>query len=269
MSVTFTLNGTPTRVDPRPGESLLETLRERCGITSLKDGCSPQGQCGCCVAMVNGNAKVTCAMSAESADGAEILTLEGVSSEERTLIGDAFAATTGLQCGFCIPGIALRAKHLTDRNANPSREEIAKAIDAHLCRCTGYVKIVDAIELIAKAKRGEAVPAPCTDGRVGSSLARYGAPGSALGERPYVDDFVVPGMLHGALVLSPHARARVLSIDTSRAKALAGVRAVATAADVPGKRWYLWQFALGTALKQPPAVRDEAPLFDHCHRLIP
>ena len=238
MSITFTLNGTPTRVEPRPGESLLETLRERCGITSLKDGCSPQGQCGCCMAMINGHAKVTCAMPVESAEDADILTLEGVSQQERTLIGDAFAATTGLQCGFCIPGIALRAKHLTDRKSNPTREEIAKAIDAHLCRCTGYVKIVDAIELIAKAKRGEAVSAPCTDGRVGQSLARYGAAGSTLGERPYVDDLIVPGMLHGALVLSPHARARVLRIDTSAARALPGVRAVATAADVPGNRWY-------------------------------
>jgi xanthine dehydrogenase molybdenum-binding subunit len=238
VSITFTLNGTPTRVEPRPGESLLETLRERCGITSLKDGCSPQGQCGCCVAMINGHAKVTCAMPVESAEGAEILTLEGVGRQERTLIGDAFAATTGLQCGFCIPGIALRAKHLTDRKSNPTREEIAKAIDAHLCRCTGYVKIIDAIELIAKAKRGEAVSAPCTDGRVGQSLARYGAAGSTLGERPYIDDLIVPGMLHGALVLSPHARARVLRIDTSAARAVPGVRVVATAADVPGKRWY-------------------------------
>ena len=238
MPIAFILNGTPRRVEPRPGESLLEVLRERCGITSLKDGCRPQGQCGCCLALVDGQAKVTCAMPAEAADGRAVLTLEGVSAEERRQIAAAFAAAAGLQCGFCIPGIALRAKHLTDRNPTPSREEIARAIDAHLCRCTGYVKIIDAIELLARAKRGEPVPAPGTDGRVGRSLARYGALESALGDRPYVDDLVRPGMLHGALVLSPHARARVRRIDTSRALALPGVRAVVTAAHVPGERWY-------------------------------
>ena len=222
----------------RPGESLLEVLRDRCGITSPKDGCSPQGQCGCCLALIDGNPKVTCATPAATADGKSVLTLEGVAVAERELIAQAFAAATGLQCGFCIPGIALRAKHLTDRSPRPSRGEIARAIDVHLCRCTGYVKIVDAIELIARAKRGEPVPKPCADGRVGRSLARYQAAENALGDRAYVDDMALPGMLHGALVLSPHARARVVRIDRRRALAHPGVIAVATARDVPGERWY-------------------------------
>jgi selenium-dependent xanthine dehydrogenase len=236
--IRFSLNGTPRELEPRPGESLLEALRERCGITSLKDGCSPQGQCGCCLALVDGDAKVTCAMPAAAADGKSVVTLEGVSVEERALIAGAFAAANGLQCGFCIPGIALRAKHLTDRHAEPTREEIARAIDVHLCRCTGYVKIIDAIQLLARAKRGEPLPEPCADGRVGQRLAKVDAARMALGTRPYVDDLAVPGMLHGALVLSPHARARVRRIDTARARAVPGVRAVATAADVPGERWY-------------------------------
>lgn len=238
MAIEFSLNGTTHRVAPRPGESLLETLRERCGITSLKDGCRPQGQCGCCLALIDGNPKVTCAMPAEAAAGKTIVTLDGVDAAERALIADCFAAATGLQCGFCIPGIALRAKAITDKSATPSRDAIAKAIDVHLCRCTGYVKIVDAIELLARAKRGKAVTAPCADGRVGQSLARVGAGHSALGERPYIDDLFVPGMLHGALTLSPHPRARVKRIDTARARALAGVHAVLTAADVPGERWH-------------------------------
>jgi xanthine dehydrogenase molybdenum-binding subunit len=238
MPIRFTLNGNPMLVEARPDESLLEVLRERCGITSLKDGCSPQGQCGCCLALVDGDAKVTCAMPASAAEGRSVVTLEGVSVEERALIAGAFAAANGLQCGFCIPGIALRAKHLTDRTANPSREEIARAIDVHLCRCTGYVKILDAIQLLARAKRGEPLPEPCADGRVGGSLARVDAGRMALGERPYVADLSRPGMLHGAVVLSVHARARVRRIDTGRARALPGVRAVATAAEVPGERWY-------------------------------
>jgi selenium-dependent xanthine dehydrogenase len=236
--IEFTLNGQAVRVDPRPDESLLETLRERCGIRSLKDGCAPQGQCGCCLALVDGHAKVTCAMTASSAAGREILTLEGLQESDRDLFAKAFAAAAGVQCGFCIPGIALRAKHLLDHKPDPSRAEIAKAIDVHLCRCTGYKKIVDAIEWMARGRRGEAIPEPLTDGGVGARLARYDAVRSALGTRPYVDDLVRPGLLHGALRLSDHPRARVLRIDTSRARALPGVEAVVTAADVPGERWY-------------------------------
>lgn len=238
MPLNFTLNGTPRDLDVAPGESLLDTLRERCGVTSPKDGCQPQGQCGCCLVLVDGQPKTSCAVSAESAKGKAVVTLEGLSEEERALTARAFTAAAGLQCGYCIPGIALRAKHLLDRNPSPSRDEIAKAIDGHLCRCTGYVKIVDAIELLARARRGEPMPEPVTDAHVGASFQRYGAEKLTLGDRPYVADMTREGMLHGALLLSPHARARLVAIDVSKALALPGVRAVATAADVPGERWY-------------------------------
>jgi xanthine dehydrogenase molybdenum-binding subunit len=238
MAIRFVLNGTAREVEPRPGESLLETLRERCGVTSVKDGCSPQGQCGCCLALVDGNPKVTCAVPAEKADGATILTLDGVSAEEREMLAKSFSAAAAVQCGFCIPGIALRAKHLIDHNPRPSHRDIARAIDVHLCRCTGYVKIVKAIELFAQARRGDGLPEPTEQGAVGQSLARYQSERLALGDRPYVADMTRPGLLHGALLLSPHARARVLRIDTTRAKAHPGVVAVATASDVPGNRWY-------------------------------
>ncbi len=236
--ITFTLNGVARRVETRPDESLLEVLRNRCGITSLKDGCSPQGQCGCCLALVDGNPKMTCAVPAAKANGADILTLEGVSTEERDICARAFAAAAGVQCGFCIPGIALRAKWLLDHHSRPTRKQIAKAIDAHLCRCTGYLRIIDAIELMARARRGESMPEPSGDGRVGRSLARYQAGAHALGERPYVGDLTRADMLYGAVVLSPHARARVTRIDTAKAAAHPGVARVATAADVPGNRWY-------------------------------
>ena len=131
-SVSFTLNGQPITVSPRDGESLLETLRERCGIRSAKDGCSPQGQCGACLAIVGGHAVTTCAMPAEKAAGKEVLTLEGVSPAERAQLADAFVAEGAVQCGFCTPGMVLRTKHLLDRNASPTREEVAKAIDVHL-----------------------------------------------------------------------------------------------------------------------------------------
>ncbi len=238
MMIEFVLNGSPQRVETRDDEWFLETLRERCGITSPKDGCSPQGQCGACVVLVDGHPKTTCAMRARVADGKHVVTLDGLPAAERQQIADCFAATAGLQCGFCIPGIALRAKSITDRDPAPTREAIAHALDGHLCRCTGYVKIIDAIELLAAAKRGEPIPPACTDGRVGQPLTRVGAAQTTLGDRPFVGDLTRPGMLHGALVLSPHPRARVLGIDTTRARALSGVHTIATAADVPGERWY-------------------------------
>jgi xanthine dehydrogenase molybdenum-binding subunit len=238
MDLHFTLNGVPRHFAVRAEATLLEVLREECGLRSLKDGCSPQGQCGCCLAIIDGHAKVTCAMPASRAEGSSILTLEGLPAAERDLTARAFAVAGGVQCGFCIPGFALRAKHLLDHNPTPTRQEIARAVDVHLCRCTGYVKIVDAIELLAAARRGERSLAPVTAGRVGESLARRGAGDLALGERPYVADIDRQGMLHAALVLSPHPRAMVRRIDVAAAASLAGVVKVATAADVPGRRWY-------------------------------
>lgn len=238
MAVELTLNGERRSLDTAEGESLLDALRERCGIQSTKDGCQPQGQCGACLVLVDGQPKTSCAFSAAKAEGKDVLTLEGVSAAERDLLARAFVSAGGVQCGFCIPGIALRAKHLVDRNPSPSRAEIAKALDGHLCRCTGYVKILDAVELFAKARRGQELPELVEDARVGASYRRYQAEGLTLGTRPFVADMVREGLLHAVVVLSPHARARLVALDTSEALALPGVHAVATAADVPGRRWY-------------------------------
>lgn len=234
----FTLNGRPIEVESRPGASLLETLREQCGIVSTKNGCEPQGQCGCCLAVVGGKALVTCAQPAEKAEGKEVVTLEGLDPVERERTARAFVAAAGLQCGFCIPGLAMRANHLLDKNPQPSRDEIAKAIDVHLCRCTGYTKILDAIELLARSRREDSMPEMVQNGGVGSRLGRVTGQDMTLGQRPYVADLTRPGMLHGAVVLSQHARARVLRIDTAKARALPGVAAVVTYKDVPGERWY-------------------------------
>ncbi|HVO29717.1 MAG TPA: selenium-dependent xanthine dehydrogenase, partial [bacterium] len=238
MAVEFTLNGVKKRIEPHEGESLLDALRERCDTLSVKDGCQPQGQCGCCLALVDGQPKTTCLVDAEKVAGKSVVTLEGLEAKDREAIAKSFVAAAGLQCGYCIPGIAVRAKAIVDKNPTPTREEIARALDVHLCRCTGYVKIVDAIELYAKSRRGEPIPEPAATGGVGASLARYKGAELVLGTRPYVADIQREGMLHGALTLSPHARAKVKKIDTSRARALKGVHAVVTAADVPGERWY-------------------------------
>lgn len=237
--VEFVLNGVPTRVTPDAGESLLYTLRARCGLTSLKDGCHPQGQCGACVAVVNGHARVTCTLPTDHAAGAEVLTLDGLDDAARDRLVRAFTCAGAGQCGYCLPGIALHAHAFTAHHPEPTREEIVKALDLHLCRCGGYGRIVEAVSLLARARRGEALPPEAAgDGGVGDSPTRRDLGAMVLGARPFVGDLVRPGMLHGALVLSPHARAKVLSIDTTRARAVPGVVAVATAADIPGARWY-------------------------------
>jgi xanthine dehydrogenase molybdenum-binding subunit len=130
----------------------------------------------------------------------------------------------------------MKSEALLRKNPDPSREEIAHALLGNLCRCTGYAKIFDAVVLAAAARRGEPLPEPEPGGKIGARAARYEGAELALGDKPFVGDLVEPGMLHGALRFSDHPRARVLRIDTSKAKSHPGVVAVVTAADVPGER---------------------------------
>src|SRR3990172_6523045 len=163
----LTLNGRPVSVEPRDGMSLLELLREELGVTSVKDGCAPEGSCGACTVLVNGKAVVSCAQKATHAAGREVLTQEGLPPQERERWADGFVLSGASQCGFCSPGILMKAEGLLQKNAAPSREEIAKALAGNLCRCTGYLKIVDAVELVARSRAGEAMPEVDMSGRVG------------------------------------------------------------------------------------------------------
>jgi selenium-dependent xanthine dehydrogenase len=232
----FTLNGAPVSVDVPQGASLLELLRESCGLTSVKDGCAPEGSCGACTVIVDGKAVVSCAQPATRASGRSLVTQEGLGPDQRELWAGAFVAAGASQCGFCSPGILMKAEALLAKSPDPSRDEVARALAGNLCRCTGYVKIVDAVRLAAAARRGERLPEVDHSGRVGSRTGRYQGPELALGDKPYVNDLKADGMLHGAIRFSDHPRARVLSIDTSRASAHPGVVAVATSSNVPGER---------------------------------
>jgi xanthine dehydrogenase molybdenum-binding subunit len=224
------VNGTPVRI-ACDHPHLLSALREELGVLSAKDGCSPSGQCGCCTVLVDGKAVVSCNLAVERVAGAEVTTLEGIDAAQRDRMAAAFASTGALQCGFCTPGILVRTASLLEkRGAGLDRDTAARHLGAHLCRCTGYVKILDAVELLAK---GES-PTTVALGGVGTSGTRYQGLDLAVGEKHYVDDLRVPDMLHGALHLAAHARADVLGIDTAAALAVEGVVAVLTAADVPG-----------------------------------
>ena len=229
-TVSFTVNGEKVTV-AADHPHLLSALREELDITSPKNGCAPSGQCGCCTVMIDGKAQISCTYDVSKAEGREIVTLEGVDEAERKTYADAFSACGGLQCGYCIPGIVMRAKSQVDKKgADLKREDMARHLGAHLCRCTGYVKVLDAIETVAK---GAAVQVSLPVG-IGSRGIKYEAPELALGDRGYVDDIRVPGMLHGALHLTAHTRATIRTIDTSVAEKAPGVVGVFTARDIPG-----------------------------------
>lgn len=229
--VSFVVNGVPVSVRA-DHPHLLSALRDELDVTSPKDGCSPSGQCGCCTVHIDGKAVVSCQQPVAKVAGKQIVTLEGVDADERRRFADAFAACGGLQCGFCIPGIVMRAKAQIDKKgADLQRDDMARHLGAHLCRCTGYVKVLDAIEAVAQGKD----LTPQLASGVGQSGAKYEAAELTLGDRGYVDDLRVPGMLHAALHLTAHARADVVAIDASAALAAPGVHAVFTAADVPGE----------------------------------
>jgi selenium-dependent xanthine dehydrogenase len=259
--ITFTLNGNPATVSYEPGMNFLDVLREECGLVSPKNGCAPEGACGCCAVLVDGQPVLACLRKPEHLQGHAVVTLEGVPEDLRRVLGDSFLLEGGVQCGFCIPGIVIRAAGLLEHGRANDRESIAKALDAHLCRCTGYARIIDAIQTAAEAwndhkqlpsdqprrhfyfgeeyglRRSSAVQNGNRRGNgIGSSPSRYLGLEQALGEKPFVDDLRVPMMLHAAPVMSPHPRAKVLAIDPSAADAMPGVERIFTARDVPGQR---------------------------------
>jgi xanthine dehydrogenase molybdenum-binding subunit len=231
-TIDFELNG--ERVAVRADHPhLLSALRNELGITSAKDGCSPSGQCGCCTVLIDGKAMVSCVTAVDKVEGRAVTTLEGFDVAERDRMARAFAATGALQCGFCTPGIVVRAKALIDQKGEElDRKTIEGRLGAHLCRCTGYTKIVEAIELLAS---GEPIPSTDLPAGIGKRGAKYEGEELALGDRGYIDDMAPPGMLHAALRLTDHARADVLGIDTTPATEMPGVVAVFTGENVPGE----------------------------------
>ena len=211
---------------------LLAALRDELDITSPKDGCSPSGQCGCCTVLIDGKVAVSCQQSLEKVAGKSVVTLEGLEEAERDSYANAFAACGGLQCGFCIPGIVMRAKGQIDKKgAALTKTDMSRHLGANLCRCTGYVKVLDAIEAVAQGK--QLVPQQPTG--LGSGGMKYEAKELTLGDRGYVDDIRIPGMLHAALVLTQHTRADITAINTEAAQKASGVVAVFTASDIPAE----------------------------------
>jgi selenium-dependent xanthine dehydrogenase len=229
---TFTLNNKEVHAEADRG--LLAFLREDLKLTATKNGCG-SGACGACTVLVEGKPARACVLTVAKVAGKKVLTLEGLSERERGVYGFAFAEAGAVQCGFCIPGMVMAAKALLDSHPDPTDADIRTAIRPNICRCTGYVKIKDAIRMAATLLREEApLPRRAFTGLLGEDMHRVDALKKTLGQGLYVDDLSVPGMLHASAVRSAHPRARVLKIDPSPALAHPDCVAVFTAADVPG-----------------------------------
>ena len=220
-------------------KSILRYLRDDLHLTSVKDGCS-EGACGTCTVIVDDRAVKSCVLTTKLAVGHTITTIEGLSEEEREAFVYAFGTAGAVQCGFCIPGMVLAGAALIRRCPDPTSTQIAEAIRGNVCRCTGYKRIIVGIKKAAAVLRGEEAIDPSIEAGesygVGEQIFRTDVRAKVLGTGQYPDDLderEFPGLTIASAVRSKYPRARVVSIDTQKARALPGVVGVLTAADVP------------------------------------
>ncbi|SDP72524.1 molybdopterin-dependent oxidoreductase [Desulforhopalus singaporensis] len=253
-SVNITINGQDIDARFEKGTTLLQYLRNTACLKGAKESCGT-GHCGACTVIIDGEAKRSCVTRMERLQRASITTIEGLISEGQVHpIQKAFLDVGAVQCGFCTPGMIIATKALLDKNPTPSRQEIMEGLKKNYCRCTGYVKIIEAVEMAAKwlsgnADAGVLKPMEETTIVIGETGADMVAPrgiamGKALwdmdgidkanGSLKYTDDYEMPSMLHGAVVWSQRAHAKILSIDYSAALEMPGVVSVIDHQHVPG-----------------------------------
>ena len=242
---TFVVNGQTVKCEKN--QKLIRFLRDTLHLTSVKDGCS-EGACGTCHVLIDGKPTKACVPQTDKLEGKTVLTIEGLSQWEKDVFTWAFGEAGAVQCGFCIPGMVICAKALIDANQEPSREEAAFAIRNNICRCTGYVKIIDGILLAARVLREGRIPVKENDFAVGARVHRIDVAEKVQGYGQYPDDVYVEGMCYGGAVRAAYPRARVLSIDTGEAEALDGVMCVVTAKDIPGQNY------VGHIVKDQPTL---------------
>ena len=228
---TFTVNGKTVTTDKN--QKLLRFLRDELRLTSVKDGCS-EGACGTCTVLVDGKATRACVFTTDRMEGRTVLTVEGLSDFEKEAYTYAFGEAGAVQCGFCIPGMIMAAKGLLDREPDPSEADVRAALRSNICRCTGYVKIVQGVLLAAKYLREGRVPREERQWTVGAHVHRVDVPEKVQGTGLYPDDVYMEGMLYASAVRSAYPRAIVKAIHPEEALAMDGVVGVYTAADIPG-----------------------------------
>jgi CO/xanthine dehydrogenase Mo-binding subunit/aerobic-type carbon monoxide dehydrogenase small subunit (CoxS/CutS family) len=235
-----TINGRKVARNAKPHQRLLDFIRDDLNLTGNKEGCGA-GECGTCSVFVDGVLMKSCLMPVAKAQGATIETVEGLArTGELSVLQKAFHKAGASQCGYCIPGMVMAATAALRTNPFADREEIKERLGGNICRCTGYQKIFDAVELARDVQNGR-LPATALmetetdDAVIGKAVRRIDAPSKVSGRLRYAGDMTMPGMLHVHVLRSPHAHARIVSIDTSAAETMPGVEGVITAADVPGE----------------------------------
>ena len=270
-SISFIVNSIPATVETDPARTLLEVLREDLRLTGTKQGCDLEGECGACTVLLDGRPVRSCLTPVGKVAGRRVETVEGLApsflAESRQGDGAspvelaglhplqaAFIECGAVQCGFCTPGMLMAAKGLLDREPNPTDAQIVDALEGILCRCTGYVKIIDAVRMAAARLRGDSprntrcftgdLSERGLDGQpvqhdnrpvIGGSMLRTDSTSKVTGAARYVEDIIMPGALHGGVLRSPHHHARLISLDITPALQGPGVVAVLTADDIRGE----------------------------------
>lgn len=219
-------------------KSLLRFLRNDLKLTSVKDGCS-QGACGTCTVLVGDANKRACIVKLSKVGDNEVITSEGMTDREKEAFVDAFSKAGAVQCGFCTPGMVMSGMAIIKKNPDPSDDEIKEGIKHNICRCTGYVKIIEGIKMAAKTLRNEQEVQGENQNRqalVGDRTYRIDAEEKILGTGEYCDDVEMEGMVYASAVRTKYPRAKVLDIDISEAEKLDGVLGVLVAEDVPNNK---------------------------------
>ncbi|HEY6380361.1 MAG TPA: molybdopterin cofactor-binding domain-containing protein [Pseudolabrys sp.] len=241
LQFTATINGRKISRNGKPHQRLLDFIRDDLNLTGNKEGCGA-GECGTCSVFVDGVLMKSCLMPLAKAQGKTIETVEALAKTgELSVLQKAFHKAGASQCGYCIPGMVMAATAALRANPFADREEIKERLGGNICRCTGYQKIFDAVELARDVQNGNLPTTALFEDEteegdfIGKNVRRIDAPSKVSGRLKYAGDMTMPGMLHVQVLRSPHAHARILSIDTSAAEAMNGVEAVITSADVPGE----------------------------------
>ena len=236
-----TINGRKISRNAKPHQRLLDFIRDDLNLTGNKEGCGA-GECGTCSVFVDGTLMKSCLLPVAKAQGTTIETVETLAKTgELSVLQKAFHKTGASQCGYCIPGMVMAATAALRTNPFADREEIKERLGGNICRCTGYQKIFDAVELARDVQNGTLPAAALSEDEteagdfIGKNVRRIDTPSKVSGRLKYAGDMTMPGMLHVQVLRSPHAHARIVSIDTSVAEAMEGVAAVITSADVPGE----------------------------------
>jgi aerobic-type carbon monoxide dehydrogenase small subunit (CoxS/CutS family) len=243
LKLDMEVNGRKISRETEPHKRLLDFLREDLNLTGAKEGCGA-GECGTCSVFVDGKLVKSCLMPAAKASGSRIETIEGLAAPgDLTPVQKAFHKTGASQCGYCIPGMVMAATSALRENPAAGIEEIKERLGGNICRCTGYTKIFEAVEIARDVIAGD-LPASALeedsvgDSYIGTNVRRLDAPSKVSGRLKYAADMKMHDMLQMQVLRSPHAHARIVSIDTSAAEAMDGVACVITSADVPGKDGY-------------------------------